>query len=35
MVDAPHSGADVRVEPFPATVDATWGTELFNGTTAP
>jgi cell wall-associated NlpC family hydrolase len=35
MVDAPHTGADVRVEPFPATVDASWGTDAFVGATAP
>ncbi len=35
MVDAPHTGANVRVEPFPATVDASWGTDAFVGATAP
>ena len=35
MVDAPHTGADVRVEPFPATVGASWGTEMFVGATTP
>jgi cell wall-associated NlpC family hydrolase len=35
MVDAPHTGADVRVEPFPATVGASWGAEAFVGATAP
>jgi len=31
MVDAPHEGAYVRVEPFPATVGARWGSELYLG----
>jgi len=35
MVDAPHSGAEVRVEPFPATVGARWGDEMFVGATTP
>ena len=35
MVDAPHTGAEVRVEPFPATVGATWGSDLYLGATAP
>jgi hypothetical protein len=35
MVDAPHTGADVRVEPFPATTGARWGTETFLGASAP
>ncbi len=25
MVDAPYSGADVRVEPFPTTIGAAFG----------
>jgi len=25
MVDAPHTGADVRVEPFPTTIGASFG----------
>jgi cell wall-associated NlpC family hydrolase len=35
MVDAPHSGADVRVEAFPTTLGASWGSEEFVGSTRP
>ena len=35
MVDAPHSGADVRVEPFPTTLGAPWGAEVYLGATRP
>ncbi len=35
MVDAPHSGADVRVEPFPDVVGQSWGGERYLGATAP
>jgi cell wall-associated NlpC family hydrolase len=35
MVDAPHSGAVVRVEPFPLTVGAGWGTDVYLGATRP
>ena len=35
MVDAPHAGAEVRVEPFPDVVGQSWGTEQFLGATAP
>jgi cell wall-associated NlpC family hydrolase len=35
MVDAPHSGADVRVEPFPSTPGAPWGGDIFVGATRP
>jgi cell wall-associated NlpC family hydrolase len=35
MVDAPHSGADVRVEAFPPTLGARWGSEEFVGSTRP
>jgi cell wall-associated NlpC family hydrolase len=35
MVDAPHSGADVRVEAFPTTLGARWGSEEFVGSTRP
>jgi cell wall-associated NlpC family hydrolase len=35
MLDAPHTGADVRVEPFPATIGARWGAETFLGASAP
>jgi cell wall-associated NlpC family hydrolase len=35
MVDAPHTGADVRVEPFPDAVGSTWGGETYLGASAP
>ncbi len=35
MVDAPHTGADVRDEPFPDVVGQSWGTERFVGATVP
>jgi cell wall-associated NlpC family hydrolase len=35
MVDAPHTGADVRVEAFPATPGAPWGADIFVGATRP
>ncbi|HUZ21272.1 MAG TPA: NlpC/P60 family protein [Acidimicrobiales bacterium] len=35
MVDAPHTGADVRIEPFPTTIDAPFGDEEFVGATDP
>ncbi len=35
MVDAPHTGTDVRTEPFPATVGAQWGTDTVVGFTDP
>ena len=35
MVDAPHTGADVRTEPFPTTVGAQWGTDTVVGFTDP
>jgi cell wall-associated NlpC family hydrolase len=35
MVDAPHTGAVVRVEPFPPTVGATWGGDVVVGSTRP
>lgn len=35
MVDAPHTGADVRVESFPATVGSVWGSDVFVGATQP
>ncbi|MHB8290334.1 MAG: hypothetical protein ACYDEY_14110 [Acidimicrobiales bacterium] len=31
MVDAPHTGAEVRTEPFPPTVGAQWGTDVVIG----
>jgi cell wall-associated NlpC family hydrolase len=35
MVDAPHTGADVRVESFPTTQGARWGNDIFIGATDP
>jgi hypothetical protein len=35
MVDAPHTGADVRVEPFPSRIGASWGTDSYLGATQP
>ena len=35
MVDAPHTGAFVRVEPVPTTVGASWGADLVVGFTRP
>ncbi len=35
MVDAPHTGADVRVEPFHATAGTAWGAEQYVGATRP
>jgi cell wall-associated NlpC family hydrolase len=35
MVDAPYTGADVRAEPFPATIGAAFGSLLFVGATRP
>ena len=35
MVDAPHTGADVRAEPFPSTPGAHFGSLLFVGATRP
>jgi cell wall-associated NlpC family hydrolase len=35
MVDAPHAGASVRVEPFPLTVGALWGADIYMGATRP
>lgn len=35
MVDAPHTGATVRTEPFPSTIGATWGDERYLGATRP
>jgi cell wall-associated NlpC family hydrolase len=35
MVDAPHTGADVRVEPTPTVLGASWGTDLLVGITDP
>ena len=35
MVDAPHSGAEVRVEPFPDVVGQSWDGERYLGATGP
>lgn len=35
MVDAPHTGADVRVEPAPVTPGAPWGSDIYLGATRP
>jgi len=35
MVDGPHTGASVRVEPFPLTVGAAWGDDVYLGATRP
>ncbi len=35
MVDAPYTGVDVRVEPFPTEVGASWGSDIFVGATQP
>jgi cell wall-associated NlpC family hydrolase len=35
MVDAPHSGAEVRVEAFPPTLGARWGSDPVVGFTRP
>jgi cell wall-associated NlpC family hydrolase len=35
MVDAPHTGADVRAEPFPALPSARFGSLLYVGATRP
>jgi len=35
MIDAPHTGAQVRIESFPTTVDAPWGSDLYLGATRP
>ena len=35
MVDAPHTGTVVRTEPFPTTVGAAWGEDVYLGATRP
>ena len=35
MVDAPHTDAVVRTEPFPTTIGALWGNETYLGATRP
>lgn len=35
MIDAPHTGASVRVEPIPATIGGSWGADVYVGATRP
>jgi len=35
MIDAPHTGAVVRLEPFPTRPGAPWGSDVYVGATAP
>jgi cell wall-associated NlpC family hydrolase len=35
MVDAPHTGAEVRVESFPLVVGSEWGSDVLLGATTP
>jgi cell wall-associated NlpC family hydrolase len=35
MIDAPHTGANVRIEGFPTTVGSSWGTDVYLGATRP
>jgi cell wall-associated NlpC family hydrolase len=35
MVDAPHTGADVREDTFPTVIGASWGSDLYLGATRP
>lgn len=35
MVDAPHAGSTVRVEPFRATIGASWGSDVYVGAVRP
>ncbi len=35
MVDAPHTGADVRIEPTPTTPGGLWGSDIVVGVTDP
>jgi cell wall-associated NlpC family hydrolase len=35
MVDAPHTGTVVQTEPFPTTLGAKWGDDLYLGATRP
>jgi cell wall-associated NlpC family hydrolase len=35
MVDAPHTGAVVRVESFPLSVGSAWGSDIYLGATRP
>lgn len=35
MIDAPHTGADIRVEPTPTTAGSQWGNDILVGVTEP
>ncbi len=35
MIDAPHTGAGVRIEPFPTTPGMPWGSDRYIGATRP
>ena len=35
MIDAPHTGATVRIEAFPTTIGMAWGTDRYLGATRP
>jgi cell wall-associated NlpC family hydrolase len=35
MIDAPYTGAEVRVESIPTTADASWGADIYVGATEP
>ena len=35
MIDAPHTGAQVRIEGFPTTIGSSWGTDRYLGATRP
>ena len=35
MIDAPHTGAQVRIGAFPTTVGSSWGTDRYLGATRP
>ena len=35
MIDAPHTGAQVRIEAFPTTIGSSWGTDRYLGATRP
>jgi hypothetical protein len=35
MIDAPHTGAQVRIEGFSTTIGSSWGTDRYLGATRP
>jgi hypothetical protein len=35
MIDAPHTGAFVRIEPTPTTIGAPFGSDVYVGATQP